>query len=571
MYKSKERGNEEKEYFLNVPSPTLSETSKERCEGKLSLHECEIAIKLFKCNKSPGNDGLSIEFYRKFWNIVGTHMIECFNYCYNHGEMTVSQRQAIITLIEKYGKDRLYIKNWRPISLLNVDYKIATKALALRIKNVLPEIIDIDQTGYINGRQIFQSIRVIQDVMEVCMKENKPGMMLLVDFEKAFDSLEWDFLYKALDKFNFGNSFIRWVKTLYTNISSCIINQGITTQYFELKRGTRQGDPLSGYLFIIALELFGQAIRLDENIHGIDIGNNIIKLTMYVDDMTVFMSDEASGNRVFELLRMFKAASGLNVNIDKTEGIWLGRNKNCTHTPFGIKWPKEPFKALGIYFSYDKKAAENYNFVTKLEKLTRQLHWWKARDLSVLGKVLLIKTIGLSKFNFVASVLNIPEYVVKDVNSLLYHFLWGNKCEKVKRDIVNQEYEFGGLKMCNFNMCIKAAKIKWIKAYLDPTVSAVWKGVFEYLCNKQNLSVFPLSNYDCNELSYLPSYYRDSVLYWNEVKYMNVIEKQDLNNELVWYNKCIKVQNKTVYSSHLLNCGLWKVNDLYQKWYSFTI
>ena len=103
--------------------------------------------------------------------------------------------------------------------------------------------------------------------------------------------------------------------------------------------------------------------------------------------------------------------------------MWLGQWKNVTETPFGIKWPKYPIKALGIFHSYDKKAAEKYNFVTKLDKLTKQLHWWKARDLSIVGRVTLIKTLGLSKFNFFSTVMHIPKEIVTKVDSLLYSFL----------------------------------------------------------------------------------------------------------------------------------------------------
>ena len=196
----------------------------------------------------------------------------------------------------------------------------------------------------------------------------------MVDFEKAFDSLEWDFLIQALYKFNFGESFIKWVKTLYHNISSCIINSGITSPYFSLHRGTRQGDPLSGYLFIIALELLAQVIREDNQIQGIPIGDKTIKLTMYVDDITLFVSDTASGDRIFNILHEFSLASGLKANVDKTEGMWIGEAKTCAYTPFGIKWPKTPIKILGIYFSHNSKAADNFNFITKLDKLTKQLH-----------------------------------------------------------------------------------------------------------------------------------------------------------------------------------------------------
>lgn len=347
--------------------PTLSESQRIQCSGNVTNVECEKVLKLFRNNKSPGNDGITVEFYRQFWQKLYGSLVECYNYSLEKGQLSTSQRQAIITLTEKEGKDRLYIKNWHPISLLNVDYKILTKVLANRIKSVLPSIINCNQTGYVEGRQINQSIRLIQDVMEYTDKRKLAGMLLFIDFEKAFDSIEWNFIVKTLEKFKFGE-FIDWVKLLYNNISSCIINIGITSPYFTLSRGVRQGDPLSGYLFIIVIELLAHKVRNDNEISGFQIGHNNVKLTQYVDDLTIMVSNMKSAEKVFYVFNKFEKVSGLKINETKTEGLWLGRNKNSVDKPFKIKWPKGPIKALGVYYSYNTQAAVKANFDIKIEK-----------------------------------------------------------------------------------------------------------------------------------------------------------------------------------------------------------
>ena len=131
--------------------------------------------------------------------------------------------------------------------------------------------------------------------------------------------------------------------------------------------------------------------------------------------MTIFVSDKTSAEHVFEILEKFKYASGLQINIEKTEGIWLGRERYNSETPFGIRWPKVPVKALGIYFSYNTTDSNTLNFISEIEELIRQLHWWKARALSLVGKVLIIKTIGLSKLNYVANVLHVQDDVIQIV------------------------------------------------------------------------------------------------------------------------------------------------------------
>ena len=153
-----------------------------------------------------------------------------------------------------------------------------TKVIAARIKEVLPSIIHHNQTGYIKDRYIGETIRSIFDIMDFTLNENILGLMIFIDFHKAFDSLEWDYLYKCLEAFNFGEDFIRWVKTFYKNIESCTLNNGFFSEYFKLERGVRQGDPLSPYLFVLAIETLAIAIRQNSEIKGIVVGKEETKL-----------------------------------------------------------------------------------------------------------------------------------------------------------------------------------------------------------------------------------------------------------------------------------------------------
>ena len=239
--------------------------------------------------------------------------------------MSNSQRQGVITLIEKTGKDRTYLENWRPISLTNVDAIMASKVIATRIIKILPEIIHSNQTGYVSGRYIGEAARSILDVMEYTKTVNIPGIILFIDLEKAFDSLEWNFMFNCLETFGFGNSLIRWVETFYSNISSCIINNGTFSANFELGRGVRQGDPLSPYLFVIAIAILAAAIRTSTDIKGIKLESEEWKIVQYADDLTAFLSDLHSVRSLFILLDRFEQLSGLKVNYTKTEASGLVR------------------------------------------------------------------------------------------------------------------------------------------------------------------------------------------------------------------------------------------------------
>ena len=278
-------------------------------------------------NKSPGSDGLTTEFYRAFWDIISTYVVNSFNYAFNTGKLSISQRLGIISLIPKKKKDTLYLKNWRPVTLLNVDYKIATKTIALRIEKVLPYLINPTQTVYVKGRFIGESIRLILDIMEYTNYKDIPGVAVFLDFEKAFDSVEWNYIQKCLEATNFGPHLRQWVHVFYHNISSCVVNNGYASESFLLERGVRQGCPLSGMLFVIAIEVLAQKIRRSKMIKGIEIeynGSQEIKLSQYADDTTVLLSGSESVTQLFELLGLFERCSGLKINESKSELLWLG-------------------------------------------------------------------------------------------------------------------------------------------------------------------------------------------------------------------------------------------------------
>ena len=160
--------------------------------------------------------------------------MQSLNYAFEYGEISNSQKQAVITLVEKKGKDKRQIKNWRPISLINVDAKIASKTLAKRLENLLPEIIHVDQSPFVKGRTIFDAIRTIDDVIEHTMNRDISGILVAIDFEKAFDALNFSFLVRVLHAFNFG-PFIQWVRVLYNKVSSCVMNNGFTSGPFSLR------------------------------------------------------------------------------------------------------------------------------------------------------------------------------------------------------------------------------------------------------------------------------------------------------------------------------------------------
>ena len=242
---------------------------------------------------------------------------------YTNGELPYTLRKALLALLFKKG-DKTLLKNFRPISLTNYDYKILCFVLSNRMQGVLKDIILDDQTGYIKGRYIGSNARLLEDYFEHCESKQIPGILLYLDFEKAFDSIEWNFMMSVLEKFNFGEGFRKWVKILYNKPVISIKNNGWLSSDISLSRGVRQGCPLSALLFVLTVEVMAIRLRDNQNIIGFQCLDKNIKHSMYADDTTLLLANILSLDNALDTVNGFSEVAGPKLNVDKTEGILLG-------------------------------------------------------------------------------------------------------------------------------------------------------------------------------------------------------------------------------------------------------
>ena len=414
-------------------------------------------------------------------------LLRSFQYSFNSGSLTNDQRRGILNLIPKSNKDFRFLQNWRSVSLLNTDYKILTKALAMRLQKVLPHLIHNDQVGYMKERHIGENIRTIDDIMTYTDLKHLPGFLILIDFEKAFDSIEWSFLYKSLKAFNFGHDFIRWIKILYTNIESYVINNGYLSNPFQLNRGIRQGCPISALLFILVAEIMAIKIRKESSIKGIMVEGHEFKLCQLADDTTIFVKDVQSVVKLVNILNEFKHYSGLKLNMEKTEAIPIGTNKLKSITlPKSIKQIKinySSFKTLGVWFSQNQHEAIRLNYDEKIMKIEIMLNIWKNRNLSWKDRILILKSLIIPQVHYLLASCYCPNDYLKKIDKLMFSFIWDNKPAKIKRTTITATYAMGGLKMPDIFAINRTCKLKWLKKLLSTNQEGKGHRLAWYLLN----------------------------------------------------------------------------------------
>lgn len=205
-------------------------------EDPLTESELFYSVKTMASGKTPGADGLTPAVYVKFWDLLATPLLNAFHSALEVKHLHISAQRGILNLIPKKDKDLLYIKNWRPITLLNTDYKILAKALANRIKPFLNKLIAEDQTGFMKGRNIATNTRKIMDIDNFCEKEGIEAFVLSIDFERCFDIIEISSIDKIFDYFEIGERYRGWISLLFEDMMICTLNNGYTSEYFTPTR-----------------------------------------------------------------------------------------------------------------------------------------------------------------------------------------------------------------------------------------------------------------------------------------------------------------------------------------------
>ena len=440
-----------------------------------AITEHELLETLKTCSDSaPGPDGIPYSIIKLTWNYFGKALMGSWEYAQLTGILTHSHESSYLRLLPKEGKDQSHLKNWRPITLSNCDFKIITKTLSRRLTGAIGELIDATQTAYIPGRQIADNLHLMLYTIENSVKEKTESMIVSLDAEKAFDSVEHWYIREVMEKMGLHN-FKKIFDLMYKNQMVDIILNGEKAGSYQIKNGVKQGDALSCILFIMCMEPLIKNIKNDTTI--VPINDKTPKIVAYADDISCLIKPMCGSLKgIFKQYSRLTNVSGLKLNADKTEIITsaLLENYKVNYQSESYKIsPKEQIKINGIIIGYDTELTRKLNIDKMYTAMDRQLRLWSNRGLTLLGKIQIFKTFGLSQLLYIGSVFTITLKEEKKLDELIYRFIWNkdistNKApDRLKRSILKRPINELGFGMIDFKEIIKSIRIKTIVRILN--------------------------------------------------------------------------------------------------------
>ncbi|MEM6737394.1 MAG: reverse transcriptase domain-containing protein [Bacteroidota bacterium] len=560
-------------FITDIDIPEMTQDVFATCEKRINEYEIRSALSKMKNGSSPGSDGIPTEFYKVFWEEIKAPLINCYEYSLQQGYLCFTQKQGIITLLQKdKNGNRDDLSNWRPITLTNADYKILAKTLAMRLSPAIQQLINEDQKGFIKGRNIAELIREIDDLIEHGKSLKDESLVLAIDFRKAFDTISIEFLKETFKAFGFGPYFNKWISIILQDRMACVKNGGYISRDFAMQRGVRQGCPVSPMLFVLAAEILALKIRQDAEIMGLSIDNTKFVVKQYADDTTFFLKNSKELKRVLNKINEFSRFSGLSLNNSKTNLMTLGQNSTMDTKRFGFNYVTE-IKILGIFFSKNTCASKNKkNWEGRIEKLKRTLASWGKRDLSIIGKITILKAYGISQFVYVLQSLFLPEDIIKEITRICFNYIWKKKTtnkkafEKVKRTIMCNDHEEGGLKMIDFYALQKSFVLNWVKKLYESNESRCTiaslsffkplkkSEVVNWACQKENMKGLELiSNH----------FWKEALKCWADFNWnINKNENEILTSHTLFNNGNIVYKGKPLFIREFIRRNIINVGDI---------
>ena len=543
--------------FENKTQNKLTVTDRMEMDKEISMEELDTAVKGLKREKTPGNSGFTTEFFQFFWHKIREMYHNALMYAKRTGKLTLSARRGVITLIPKKA-DPDELKSWRPLTMLNIQYKILAKALANRLKLVFPELISNTQTGFMQERQISTTLRTTLDITK--LNKSVSGYAIFLDFEKCFDRIAYNAITGSLGYLGFGKEFNEWVNLLLNGFQSKTSNNGYFSEYFNVTRSCHQGCPVAPLLFLACGEVMAREIKNKSTIHGITLNNLETVIAQFADDTQLFLDTKRSVEEVIKMLTDIETNTGLKVNYEKSSIHTInGAQKfECSKN---FVWDPGGAKVLGL----DVFEEANSCYERILEKAQKVLNQWSNQNLSVTGKVSIINTLIASLFVYAMQVTLDPEETFyKKFDAIVHKYLWKGKKAKIGIALLRETKENAGLNLADLRKKNAALKIEWLFRD-DPFVEAQLQniapqelGTLFWDCN--------INSEDClrylNSLTDVNRFWKTVCVHWFNLRTKLRNKKEKDHDEIIWFNSEIKVQNKTLYNEKAVKAGCIFISDI---------
>ena len=563
LYTNHKTCSDMQKQLLQQIKPKITELQNQNLTKQIQITEIQQALQTMENGKSPGIDGIPIEFYKEFFELLKKDLQDIFNNVLFEQKTTPKTwNQAIISLIPKQTEKLNSLKYWRPISLLCTDYKILTKILANRLKQILPKIISQEQNCSIPQRTIFNNLFLIRDLIKYQKEKKNKFYLLQIDQEKAFDKIDRPFLFQTMEKLGFSIEYIKFIEILYKNNTSVMTNNGFLSEAVKMLRGLRQGCPLSLPLYVIQGEITTKNINKDKTIIGLQIPNykKQLKISQDADDSIFFLQNQESVKNVLIYFQKLKQATGATINLEKTTVLPINTNITMNlPTEITIKEQNETTKILGIYFNEDLQYANNINWQKTIDKMEKHINKLSPRILSLNGKVILANTLILSKTSFLSNIFPLDIKTTSNIQNKIFQYIWKNKQEPIARKTIFLSKKLGGLNLLEPQAHNIAMRIKHLLQLKQKEKTPPWMNIATYwvaidLFNFSQDYLFLMNNNRTKTINNNKPYYYKDIIYYikNENKEIKKIENPNTKNI---YQKIIQEGSK---QHKISGENLWK-------------
>ena len=466
-------------------------------EAPVEEKEARSAIRKLALGKAPGPDLLGAEFYKEFEDLIVTDYLAMLQEAHEREVLPKAVRDGTIILIYKKGDTR-DVRNYRPITLLNLDYKIMSKILVARLSLIMDEIVSPQQLGFVPGRVITEATHLVKLVQALADEEDEEGLIIAADWEKAFDRVSWDYLHEAIDALGFGPNFKSWMGMMYNEFSPPsrrVKVNGVYSAPFMIRSGTPQGCPASPLIFLLVAEALSRTIMQDGHLQGVRVGGRTVKLSQFADDTQFFLKGYEELKRMWKIINKYEEATGMRANKLKFTALRLGCTRRMpvpdTAETRMIKFVtgKNAMTLLGVPF-WEGQQHEDKFFEQLYAKVRCKIACWNAQvNLTTFGRSMLANSMVLSRFRYWTHSMKIPDDIMDDIVSDIQALVWQKNVSFAEgetgstltsRRWLKANAQFGdrkhnlGIGLLDWKAHVDAIQIKWLLNYRDAT-RGEWK------------------------------------------------------------------------------------------------